>query len=292
MDYWLHIAVLAELYVILAVSYNLVIGFGGMFSIAHAAFYGAGAYAGVLAMEHWDVPFLAGVLIGGVVAGALGLVLGGMSLRLSGDYLVVGSFGFQVVLVAILLNWSSVTRGPMGLAGVPRPDVFGIAIESKVDYLLLIGIFTLLAVEATRRMRHSPFGRSLLAVRDDPVAAASIGKSGPYYRVAAFAMAAALAGGAGVLYASFLRFISPSQFGIGASIAVLAMVMVGGMGTLYGPVIGAVLLVFLPDVLKELPIASDQVGPFQNVVYGIALVVVVALRPGGLVTVAGKRAAR
>jgi len=283
MDYWIHIGVLAELYLILSISFNLIVGFGGMFSIAHAAFYGIGAYSGALAMDNWGLNFPFAVAFGALVAAVFGLLLGGMALRLSGDYLVIGSFGFQVVVVAVLLNWQSVTRGPMGLIGIPRPNVFGISVRSKLDYFLLIGVLTMVAFETTRRVRHSPFGRSLLAIRDDEVAAASLGRNGPYYRVVVVGLAAAMAGGAGVLYATFLRFISPGQFGIQASIAVLAMVMIGGVGTLYGPVIGAVILVFLPEVLKHLPLASDQVGPMQNVVYGMVLVLVVALRPAGLV---------
>ncbi len=163
-----------------------------------------------------------------------------------------------------------------------EPDIFGLLIHTPLDYVIFFAVFMFIAIEIARRLRRSPYGRSLLAIRDDPVAAASVGKSAPYYRVTTFALAGAIAGAAGVLYGSYLRFISPDQFDINTTIVVLAMVMVGGRGTLLGPIVGAVILVFLPDLIGLLPIDTSQLGPLQQIVYGLALIAVVALRPAGL----------
>ncbi|MBI4560459.1 MAG: branched-chain amino acid ABC transporter ATP-binding protein/permease [Candidatus Rokubacteria bacterium] len=282
MDYFVHIAITIALYTILATSYNLLIGYTGLFSIAHAAFYGIGAYTSALVALHWGVSFpvalLAAVLLTAVIGGAIGVP----ALRVRGDYLVIASFGFQMIIFGVMLNWLALTRGEGGLTGIPRPALLGIKIFSPRAYLPLAAAIAGVCFLVTWWIARSPFGRVLRAIREDEVAAQSLGKDIAYFKIAVFALAGGLAAVAGSFYAHYVTFVNPLSFTLEESIFIMAIVLVGGAGNLWGSLLGALALVVAPEALRFLRIPDAIAAPFRQILYGLLLVLFVRFRPQGL----------
>jgi len=283
MDYFIHIAIIVALYSILSTSYNLLIGYTGLFSIAHAAFYGIGAYTSALLALRLGVSFplalLAAVLLTALVGGAIGVP----ALRVRGDYLVIASFGFQMIVFGVMLNWLAVTRGEGGLTGIPRPELFGIKIFSPATYLPLAVVVAGLCFLVTWWIARSPFGRVLKAIREDEVATQSLGKDIVYFKIAVFALAGGLAAVAGSFYAHYVTFINPLSFTLEESIFIMAVVLVGGAGNLWGSLVGTTALVVAPEALRFLRIPDAIAAPFRQILYGLLLVLFVRFRPQGLI---------
>jgi branched-chain amino acid transport system permease protein len=272
--YLLHLAILAGIYIILTISLNLIIGYAGQVSLGHAAFYGIGAYTSALVSLNWHFPFPLAALSAMVVAGACGLALGLPTLRLKEDYLAIVTLGFGVIVDLVFLNLE-ITGGPDGLGGIPAPGFLGISFRSGASYLGLVAVAVALVLVLTHRLVSSYHGRALRAIRDHEVTAQVMGINTPAYKVMIFTLAAALAGLAGSLYAHYITFINPETFGLHTSILILAMVVLGGMGSLTGSVLGAVILTALPEVLREFQ-------SYQDLLYGALLVGLLILRPQGL----------
>lgn len=280
--YILTVLSMAGIYAILAISYDMMFGFAGLFSIAHGAFFGIGAYAGALAMLRLGIPFVPAVLIGAAVAALIGSIIAVPASRLEGDYLVVGSLAFAVICYELMVNLTPVTRGPMGLPGIPGPSIFGIALDSPRGNLLVIyGVLALAAVIAWR-VAKSPYGRVLRALRDDPIAVEAAGKSVFRCKVEVMTMSAAIAGAAGVVYASYVNFIDPESFVLRTSFVIVVATVLGGAGTLWGPCLGALFMWIVPEMLRFTGIPSAVRGPLNEIVYGVLLLLVVFLRPEGL----------
>jgi branched-chain amino acid transport system permease protein len=272
--YLLHLAILAGIYIILTISLNLIIGYAGQVSLGHAAFYGIGAYASALTALNWHFPFPLAAVSAMAVAGACGLALGLPTLRLKEDYLAIVTLGFGVIVDLVFLNLE-ITGGPDGLGGIPTPSFLGISFRSGASYLGLVAVAVALVLVITYRLVSSYHGRALRAIRDHEVTAQVMGINTPAYKVMIFTLAAALAGLAGSLYAHYITFINPETFGLHTSILILAMVVLGGMGSLTGSVLGAVILTALPEVLREFQ-------SYQDLLYGALLVGLLILRPQGL----------
>jgi branched-chain amino acid transport system permease protein len=272
--YLLHLAVLAGIYIILAVSLNLIIGYAGQVSLGHAAFYGIGAYASALTALHWHFPFPLAALSAMLVAGGCGMALGLPTLRLKEDYLAIVTLGFGVIIDLVFLNLD-ITGGPDGLPGIPSPVLFGLSFGSAGLFLIIVAVGVGLSLILTWRLVASYHGRALRAIRDHEATAQVMGINTPAYKVAIFTLAAALAGLAGSFYAHYITFISPESFGLHTSILILAMVVLGGMGSLPGSVLGAVILTALPELLREFQ-------SYQDLLYGALLVGLLVLRPEGL----------
>ena len=281
-NYLLGILVTVSVFAILAVSLDLLIGYTGLFTIVHGALFGTGAYVSAILALRWGISFpitLAAAAVGG---GLVSLLIAVPSLRISGHYLVLASFGVQEILSSLFLNLDAVTGGPGGLRNIPRPRIAGFVIETPLDYVLLdVGILLLLLAGAFALVR-SPFGLMLRAIREDELVPQALGKNVVALKVKIFACAGALAGMAGSLYAHHITFISPEAFDVHASIFILSMVLIGGMGTLVGPVAGAALLVLLPEALRFLPFNSTVLGPARQIIYGALLVAFCFWRPQGL----------
>jgi branched-chain amino acid transport system permease protein len=281
--YILTVLSMAGIYAILAMSYDLTFGFAGMFSVAHGAFFGIGAYAGALAMLGLDVPFLAAVLAGAALAALVAMIVAGPASRLEGDYLVVGSLSFAVICYELMINLTGVTRGPMGLPGIPSPRILGFTFDTP--WLLLAVILAILAITAlvSARVAFSPYGRILRALKDDPVAVEAAGKSVIRHKVQVMALSAAMAGAAGVAYAAYVNFIDPESFVLRTSFVILVAAVLGGAGTLWGPCLGALFLWIVPEALRFVGIPSGIRGPLNEIAYGCLLLGVVLLRPEGIV---------
>jgi branched-chain amino acid transport system permease protein len=281
-DYLLHVAINIALYAILGVSFNLLLGYTGLFAVSHAAFFGIGAYASALLALHagWGFPW--GMLLGMAVAGVVGVGIALPALRVSGDYLVIVSFGLQIIVFSVMLNWQDVTRGVAGLPGIPRPALLGWKINTPAEYLPLFVAFAGLSIVVAWRLTRSPFGRVLKAIREDEVATQALGKNITRFKLSVFVVAGALAAVAGSLYAHYITFVNPFSFTLEESIFIMAVVIVGGAGNLWGSVVGAAVLVIMPESLRFLQVPPTVSGAIRQLIYGVLLVLFMRFRPQGL----------
>ncbi|MGI6253588.1 MAG: branched-chain amino acid ABC transporter permease [Aminivibrio sp.] len=280
LDYYLHIFVMSEIYAVLALSLSLLVGFTGQVSMGHAAFYGMGAYTSAILSIRLGLSFWLTFWIAGVSAGFAAYVIGKLVLRLRGHVLAITTAFFGVLVAVVMNNWIPVTNGPMGITGIPRPTAFSlfglpVALESRTDYYFLGLVFVAGVLYFLWRIERSRIGDSMIAVRENEELAASIGIDTMKSKVLAFTIGGALAGLAGSFYAHYILFISPVTFTINESINILVMVIFGGMSTLFGPVLGAICLTVLPELLR-------MAGELRLVIYGIALVFFIIWMPMGV----------
>jgi branched-chain amino acid transport system permease protein len=282
MEYVIHILILIAIYAILAISLDLVVGQMGLLSVAHAVFFGVGAYASAILSTRFAIPFALSVLIGMWLAAVLSLLVSLPTVRVHEDYFVIVSFGIQLIAFAVLNNWVALTRGPLGLAGIPQPIVFGWQVRSDLDFLALSIAFMTFAQLIIIRIAKSPFGRIMRAIREDELFAQAYGKNTYGVKIAAFAISASFAASAGSLYAHYIAFIDPTSFTIMDSIMIVSMVILGGAGSQWGPVTGAAILVALPEALRFIGFTSATTANLRLVLYGVLLVVLMKLRPRGL----------
>lgn len=283
MDYLVHILILVAIYAILAVSLDLLAGYTGLVSIGQAAFYGLGAYTSALLAVRGGVPFVLGASTGALVAAVASLPVSLAAGRLRGDYLVMITLAFQMVAYSVMSNWTGVTGGGRGIPGIPPPRLFGWSIDSRVGYLVLCGGVALMAYLVVSRLCSGPLGRVLRAIREDEGAAAALGKNTARHKMSVFAVSAGLAGMAGALYAHYVSYIDPSSFTVMESILILSMVIIGGAGSRWGPVVGAVVLVILPEILRFVGLPSSVAADLRQLLYGSILVLMMLFRPQGLV---------
>jgi len=282
MSYLFHILVLINIYVVLALSLNLLMGYTGLLSLCHAAFYCIGAYIGTLLMVNVGLGFWPAMGCAILGTTLLSFVISVPSLRLKGDYFVLASLGFQVIVFAVLYNWTAVTKGPYGIPGIPRPSVGGMTIGSPGAYFLFSGVIALICTGLFYLLGASPFGRVLKAIREDELAAAAIGKNVFRFKVTAFALAAGFAAIPGVLFASYMQYINPTSFTILESVFILSIIIIGGTGNVSGPVLGAVLLVILPEALRFIGMPDAVAANMRQIIYGLALIILLRYRSQGL----------
>jgi branched-chain amino acid transport system permease protein len=282
MDYFLHILTLAAIYSTLAVSLDLLAGRGGMLSIAQAAFYGIGAYTTAILTVRCGIGFPLGLLGGMLVAVLISFIVSLSSLRLHDDYFVIATFGFQMILLSAFNNWMQLTRGPLGIPGIPRPTILGWHINSHLEFFGLAALLAAFACLVVSRIATSPFGRVLHAIREDELLPQAFGKNTLYFKVTVFAVSAALAAMAGGLYAHFTTYVDPSSFTVMESILIISMVIIGGPGTLWGPILGATVLVTLPEALRFIGLPAAVAANLRQIIYGAVLVTMLVFRPRGL----------
>lgn len=282
MEYLLHILIIAGIYIILTLSLNLIVGYTGLPALGHAAFSCVGAYTSSLLALNLGVSPWIGLVVGAIAALVFGVAIGFPSLRLKGDYFALATFGFGVIVYSIAKNWVSLTRGPMGLPGIPRFSLFGFSLDALWSYLILVLIFVLIAIFVLRRVVQSPFGRVLRSIREDEIASQALGKDTARYKLIVFMIGAFFAGIAGSLYAHYITFIDPSSFTVMESITILLMVIFGGMGSIPGSIVGATVLVVLPELLRFLGMPSSIAAPGRQMIYGLLLVILMIKRPQGL----------
>ena len=270
-QYVYRIAVVSVLYAILAMSLNLIAGVAGQISLGHIAFYGIGAYTSALLCVNFGVSVWVGILAAFVVSMLFGLLIAIPTLKLSGGYLAILTMSFAEIIRLILLNWTSVTRGPMGILNIPKPSLFGYTIQSSGAFLYLVLTVAIIVYIGLHNLIHSRFGRNLQALRDDEISSESMGINVYRYKVIAFVISTGVAGVAGALFASYMEFIDPSSFISDESTVILSMVVLGGMGNMNGSIIAAALLTILPEALRSF---SD----YRMLVYGVVLVAMMLLK--------------
>ena len=282
MEYLIHLAILSSVFAILAVSLDLVLGYTGLLSVTNAAFYGIGAYVAALILKGTGLNFFVALAAAIIFTMLVALVMGLVLSKFKTDYYALASLGFNVIVYAIFLNWQDVTRGPLGIPGIPRPEIFGFALSDNI-YFLVLALVLLAAVYCLGYfLTHSSFGRILTAIREDEEAVSVFGYYTPSYKMIIFVISAGMAAVAGALFATYITFIDPSSFTITESIFVIAVVILGGAGSLRGPVIGAIILVLLPEALRFVGFPSDIAAQMRQVVYGLILVFLMLYRPQGL----------
>jgi branched-chain amino acid transport system permease protein len=282
MEYLLHILLIAGIYVILTLSLNLIVGYTGLPALGHAAFSCIGAYtSSLLALNMGLSPWI-GLMTGACIAALSAIIIGYPAVRLKGDYLALATFGLGVIVYSIAKNWVSLTRGPMGLPGIPGFSVFGFQLSEIWSYLLLVLVFVMLTIFVINRIVNSPFGRILRSIREDEIASETLGKDTTRHKLLVFIIGAFFAGIAGSLYAHYITFIDPSSFTVMESITILLMVIFGGMGSISGSVAGAVILVIFPELLRFLGMPSAIAAPMRQMIYGLLLIVLMLKRPQGI----------
>ncbi len=282
MNYVLYVVSLLAVYGILAVSLNLVLGYTGILSVAHAAFMGIGAYATALLLTGWGFNFFLTLPVGLAVAGVVSAALAASTLRLRGDYYIIGSFGFQVIIYNVFLNWIGLTKGPFGIRNIPKPAAFGIAFGDPARYAALTLVFLAAVVWIARRVGESPYGKVLRAIREDEAGAASIGKDVRRYKISIFVVSSMLASVGGALYAGLISYVDPFAFTIHESIFLQALVIVGGSGNVYGSVVGAAVLITIPEMLRFFDVPTTVASPIREILYGALMILFLRFRPKGL----------
>jgi len=275
-DYALRILDMVMIWSMLAIGQNLITGFCGQLSMGHAAFYGIGAYTSALLAIRLDAPFPLALVASAVVAMLLGVAVGFPAIRIGGDYLFIVTIGFAEIVRLIFLNADALTNGPMGLPGVPPARILDLTLKSNTDYYyLLLGLLALVIV-TTWQIVRSDIGRAFQAIREDETAALAMGVNTTYYKILAFAIGACFAGIAGSVLAYFLAFVGPDGFTVDESILVFEMVIVGGLGSIAGSVLGAALLVGSIETLRWLVDYRLYIG-------GVLLIAMMIWRPQGLI---------
>jgi branched-chain amino acid transport system permease protein len=270
--YWRGILVVCAMNVMLALSLNLVLGYTGQLNLGQSAFFGIGAYVSTILVKTYGWNFWLAAIAAMGAAGLLGLALAAFAVRLRGHYLAIASLGFAVITYQVLLNWEKVTEGARGIYGILPPPGF----SNPVALFYLVAGIALLVYVVLANLVRSPVGETLRSIREDEVSAASIGVNPARWKAFAFGLGAAIGGLAGCFYPGFVGTLVPDAFNIVESFTMMAMVIVGGMGTMIGPVLGAVVLTFLPELLRGF-------GELRLMIYGVALTLVVLFMPGGIV---------
>lgn len=282
MNYIYHLIIYFEIYAIVAMSLNLLIGYGGLLQVAHAAYYGIGAYAAALLWTKFGWGFFPGLAVGAFAAGVLSLLVSLPAWRFKGDYFVMISIAVQTLIYATLYNWTDLTNGPFGITGIARPVITGYSFVTTGSITVLYGVLAMGLGMIMALLKWSPFGRALQAMRDDELAACSSGIPVNWLKLQAFALASSMVGIAGGLYASYVSYIDPTSFSLDESILMLSMVIIGGTGNVRGPLTGAAVLILLPEVLRFLQLPDAVAANVRLLAYGLLLILMMHLRPQGL----------
>ena len=282
MDYVYHVLVMACLYAVLATAFNIVVGLAGLFALSHAAFYAVGAYTTAILATQYGLPFPIPLIAGIGLTAMIGAAAALPALRIGGHYLVIVTLALQVIVTDTLRNAQALTGGPDGISGIPRIVLFGYPLSTPGSFLVLAAFAALLCYLITRTITRSPFGRAMRAMRENELAAQAIGKNVVLLKLVAFAVSAALAAVAGSLLAQYIGFVSPQSFTIEETIFILAMVILGGTGNFFGSLVGAAILVFLPELLKLVDLPVTTADLMRNIIYGLILILMLRFRPEGL----------
>lgn len=281
--YVVNLAVLISINAILAVTLNFILGYAGIFSIAHAMFFGVGAYTATFVAMKLGAGFLSATAAGMALAALISLALALPALRVRGEYFVAASLGLQMLAITVFTEWKSVTGGIGGLTNIPPARILGFEFTQPEHFLILSLVCLALIIWIIRALVRSSFGRSLKAIRDDETAAWAYGKNVAVIKTTAVVVSSALAAVAGSLYAFYLSFINVESFVLETSIQLMAMVIIGGTATLVGPILGTFLILLLPAGLSYLPyLPPTEIGSIQQIAYGLAMVLLMIYRPGGL----------
>ncbi|MFH1801947.1 MAG: branched-chain amino acid ABC transporter permease [archaeon] len=281
LPYLIHLLIIIAIYIIVSVSLNLALGYTGMLNLGHVALFGIGAYTSTLLVMN-GVPFILAFILAGLLASIFGVLLVFATKKLKGDYYALATLGFSFVIYSLLVNLVGLTRGPQGISGIPRPNLFGLAISSNATYLIFAAFITLVSVFIIHKVIKSPFGRLLEATRDDELGLKVLGKNTALLKYKAMIISAFFAGIAGSLMAHYINFIDPSSYNLPEIIFVLTIVIIGGIASIPGSIAASFIIVLIPEVLRFFSLPSSILGPARQIIYAIILILIVMYRPRGL----------
>lgn len=292
MSYLLHLMIYFCIYAIVALSLNLVVGYCGLLTIAHAGFFAIGSYTYALLTLKLGLGFIPAALFGIVIAVIFSFSISFPSWRFKGNFFVLISLAVQVFLFSIFHNWANpdaeigslenLTNGPIGIPGIPKPDIFGVKLDSIESITILSIIIAIGSALLVWTLVKSPWGRLLKSIRDDELAARGLGKNVRVVKLQVFAISCGLVSIAGTIYASYINYIDPTSASIDESILMLCMVMVGGIGNFRGPILGALILLLIPELLRLMSIPDTIAANARLLIYGLLLMVMMHFRPKGL----------
>lgn len=274
MEYLLHLGIFICFYTLLAQSLNLAAGKTGLVSLAHAGFYGIGAYTTALLTLHFGFSFWLNLPIALLISGFVALIISLIALRTVEDYFIICTLGIQVIVFSLMNNWMDLTRGPLGIAGIPAIELFGFGLDGKISFLLLAMGFMASAWYLLKNLLHSGFGNTLTAISEDEIYAQSLGKNVYLAKTVAFTLSAMFAAIPGALYAHYISYIDPTSFTVSESIFILSIVIIGGMGNLSGSFFAAAFMVMLPEALRFVGMPDSIAANMRQIIYGAVLVIV------------------
>ncbi len=273
--YILDVTIISGIYIILALGLNVVVGFTGLLNLGFVAYYAIGAYSFALLNTKLGMGFWSAMPLSALITVIAGFLFAVPAVRLKGDYLALVTLGFGEIVRITLNNWDSFTKGPNGISGITPPRFFNMELTTLSSYYYLVMFFVVMAIILMRRIHDSKIGRAWIAIREDEIATAAMGINNTLYKLYSVAFGAFWAGIAGSLFAAKMRFISPESFTFMESVLILSMVIVGGLGSIAGVILGAVILVLLPEVLREVQL-------YRMLALGAGLVLLMIFRPQGL----------
>ncbi|HEV7423970.1 MAG TPA: branched-chain amino acid ABC transporter permease [Candidatus Paceibacterota bacterium] len=282
MEYIFQVLILVCIYGTLALAQNLVMGATGLLTIAGAAFYGIGAYVAAILATKFGFSIFTALIVAPLVAGLIALVIGSTFARFRDDYFMLATLGFLMIFNTVARNWESVTGGSYGIAAIPKPHIFGFVFDTPFSFLFLAIAVLLFVAAITYLISRSSFGRVLNAIREDEDALSVFGYKTSRYKLIAFAIGAALTSLGGVLFASYLTFIDSNLFTVDVSILLWAMIILGGIGRNRGALVGALLLITLPEALRFIHFPDQVIGLMRQCIYGLLLVFLMLYRPKGI----------
>ncbi len=274
-DYYRDIMTLTGMYIVLALGLNIVVGQAGLLNLGYVAFYAIGAYTYAILSTTFGLSFWPGLFAGGAVAAAFAVLLGMPTLRLRGDYFAIVTLGLGEITRIILNDWDSMTGGPNGISKIGRPVIAGYELHTTLDFYYLITVIAIITVFAIHRLIASRIGRAWIAIREDEVAAEAMGVNTYRMKLLAFVLGSAWAGIVGVFFSAKMAFVSPESFTFFESVMILCMVVLGGMGSIPGIILGALLLITIPEIFREFQ-------DYRMLAFGVALVLMMVFRPQGL----------
>lgn len=282
MEYILHLFILICFYTLLSQSLNLSAGFTGLISLAHAGFYGIGAYTAAILSTHYGIFIWLSIPLAMLISGAVAFIVSLIALRTVDDYFIICTFGIQVILFSIMNNWMDLTRGPLGIPGIPSISIFGFDLDSKISFLLLSLFFVVIIWFVLVNISKSGFGKTLTAISEDEIYVQSIGKNVYISKTFSFTLSAMLAAIPGALYAHYISYIDPTSFTVNESIFILSIVIIGGLGNLTGSFLAAAFLVLLPEALRFVGMPDSIAANMRQIIYGLILVIIMMTGKNGV----------
>ncbi len=274
-NYLIHLAILIGIYSILTISLNLAVGFTGLLNLGHIGFFGIGAYTSAL-LAVAGVPIWLSMLTGALLAGVAGLLLALPTTRLKGDYLALATLGFAFIMGSVARNWTDVTRGALGIPGIPK------IVRGNVEFLMVVLVIAIVTYLILWKLSRSRFGKVCESIRDDELASKMLGHDTFRHKILAVGISAFFAGIGGGLFAHYITFIDPSIFGIGDLILLFSMLIVGGLASVKGSAIGAIVLFLLPEPLRFIGFPSSILGPAREIIFALILLLILIYKPRGI----------
>lgn len=282
MEYILHLFILISFYTLLSQSLNLAAGYTGLISLAQAGFYGIGAYTTAILSTQFGFSFWLNLPLAMLISGAIAFVVSLIALRTVEDYFIICTLGIQVILFSVMNNWMDLTRGPLGIPGIPSIHLFGLPLDNKISFLLLSIFLVAVVWYILKNISKSGYGNTLKAISEDEIYSQSIGKNVYQAKIISFTLSAVFAAIPGALYAHYITYIDPTSFTVNESIYILSIVIIGGLGNLKGSFFAATFLVLLPEALRFVGMPDSIAANMRQIIYGLLLVAVMMTGKNGL----------